>query len=173
MITFIALGVILLQIFIVSIVFLALTNRSLLAPLSRWTLLALRIVLTGAVIGSLFFSEIKGFEPCLLCWWQRIFIFGAAILVWTGDIRRSNLLRTQVIVFSIIGLGIALFHNYIDLFPSSGLDVCGTGVSCLKRYIDAFGYITIPMMSLTVLAAALTIALLAKPRGYPQEAVAE
>jgi disulfide bond formation protein DsbB len=173
MITLIALGIILLQILVVSIVFLALTNRSLLAPLAPWTTFALRIILTGAVIGSLFFSEVKGFEPCLLCWWQRIFIFGAAILAWTGDIRKSKLLRTQVIIFSIIGLGFAILHNYIDLFPSSGLDVCGTGVSCLKRYIDAFGYITIPMMSLTVLAAAFTIALLAKPHGYPQEAVAE
>jgi disulfide bond formation protein DsbB len=174
MITLIAIGVVLLQIFILATVFLALTNKSLLSMLSPWTTVLVRVILTGAVLGSLFFSEIKGFEPCLLCWWQRIFIFGAAILVWTGDIRKNTLLRTQVIVFSIIGLGVALVHNYIDLIPSSGLDICGTGVSCLKRYIDAFGYITIPMMSLTVLLAALTVTLVARfSSRYPHNTIAE
>lgn len=166
MTTLIVLGIILLQIAIVTVVFIALFYPATLRTLAPAMSVVLRIILTGAVLGSLFFSEVKGFEACLLCWWQRIFIFGGAILVWTGDIRKSRLLRTQVLVFSIIGIGFAVFHNIIDIFPT-GLDVCGTGASCLKRYVDAAGYVTIPMMSLTVLVAALVGTLVSK--GYPQK----
>lgn len=166
MITLIGIGVVVLQLAILTAVFIALFYPTALRAIAPAMSVVLRVVLTGAVLGSLFFSEIKGFEPCLLCWWQRIFIFGAALLVWTGDIRKSRLLRTQVLVFALIGIGFALLHNAIDIFPT-GLDVCGTGVSCLKRYTDVFGYITIPMMSLTVLGATLVGTLIAKR--YPQE----
>lgn len=159
--TLVAIGIIVLQIFIVAFVFLYFKKHSFLKKIYRYSHLILPIVFTGSALGSLIFEFVYGFEPCLLCWYQRIFIFGIAILSLTGDVRKNKFLQKQVFIFSIIGIVIALIHNYIDIFPS-GLDICGAGPSCLKRYIYEFGYITIPMMSLTVLISGLLISILAK-----------
>ncbi len=36
------------------------------------------IVSTIATLGSLYFSEVRGFIPCPLCWWQRLFMYTTA-----------------------------------------------------------------------------------------------
>lgn len=161
----IAIGVVLLQIAIIGGVLLWFYHRDCLLHVAARAHILVSLLFLGSVLGSMYFSDIKGFEPCLLCWWQRIFIFGIALLSLMGDIRKSALLRKQVLWFSGIGGTIALFHNILDIFPT-GLDVCGSGASCLARYIYEFGYITIPMMSFTVLFAGFLITLLA--RRFPQ-----
>lgn len=167
--TIVAVGTIALQILIIiTIIGIALKKR--LAILINNSHYILRIIFSGAVILSLVYQYGFGFEPCLLCWYQRIAIFGIAILVWTADVRHNALLRKQILIFAIAGLAVALFHNYIDIFPT-GVDVCGaTGPSCLIRYVYEFGYITIPIMSATTLLAGIIFTLTA--RCYPQPTLA-
>ncbi len=148
--TIVALGVIALQIGIVIFIALWISKSSLLLKIQEKSHIILATTFIGSALGSLLYEYSLGFEPCLLCWYQRIAIFGIAILSLTADIRKSDTLKKQVLLFSILGLGVAILHNYIDLVPS-GLDICGAGPSCLKRYVSEFGYITIPMMSFTVL----------------------
>ena len=139
---------------------------NILAPIARHSSLILRILFIGATLGSFYYSDVLGFTPCLLCWYQRIFIFGIAFLALTADITKNRLLRTQVIFFASIGGAIALFHNILNWFPT-GITVCGTsGVSCNILYVNTFGFMTIPLMSLITLIAGLLLALLAKR--YPQ-----
>lgn len=127
-----------------------------------------RTVFLGATLGSLYFEYALGYPPCVLCWYQRIAIFSITVLLFTANIRRNSLLRLQVIVLSSIGIAVALLHNYIDIFPASGVDVCGaTAASCLARYVYEFGYVTIPMMSLTVLLSGLILSLVVSR--YPHE----
>ena len=150
--TLIALGVIAVQIAIVILVVLWIRKSPLLEKIYQSSHLVIPILFIGAALGSLVYEIAFGFEPCLLCWYQRIAIFGVAILSLTGDFRKSRLLQKQVLVFSALGLLIAILHNYIDIIPT-GIDICGAGPSCLKRYVYEFGYITIPMASLTTLLA--------------------
>lgn len=165
--TLIALAVAAVQIVIVAVIALWCIDKKFVAPIARYAHILLPLLFFGGVLGSLYFSDIKGYAPCLLCWWQRIFIFGIALLSLTGDIRKRPILQRQVMTFSIIGGGIAILHNIIDIFPT-GLDVCGAnGPSCLARYVYEFGYITIPMMSLTLLVGGFLIALIAKR--FPQQ----
>ncbi|MEK7067519.1 MAG: disulfide bond formation protein B, partial [Patescibacteria group bacterium] len=39
------------------------------------------IIALLATLGSLFYSEVAGFEPCKLCWYQRIFMY-PQVLLW-------------------------------------------------------------------------------------------
>lgn len=156
--TLVALGVVLLQILIIIFVVLWIKKHSLLDRVREYSHLILALIFIGSAFGSLIYEFGFGFEPCLLCWYQRIAIFGVAILALTSDIRKNLLLQKQVLIFSVLGLLVAIVHNYIDIIPS-GVDLCGAGPSCLKRYIYEFGYITIPMMSLTVLLAGSILAL--------------
>ncbi len=164
--TLAAVSVIAIQIGIVALILGMITK----APFVQWIACYAHIILGALFIGGSVASFIYqygfSYEPCLLCWYQRIAIIPIAILTLTGDIRKSSLMRKQVLTLAIIGFLVALFHNYIDIFPS-GLDVCGAeGVSCLKRYVYEFGYITIPMMSATILLAGILLSLITKR--YPQ-----
>lgn len=157
-VSLVAIGIIALQIAIILFAILWVKKSHILKKIYNNSHIVLPIIFISSAIGSLIFEYGYGYEPCLLCWYQRIFIFGIAILSLTTDIRVSKTLQRQIFIFSVLGLLVAILHNYTDIVPS-GLDVCGTGVSCLKRYIYEFGYITIPMMSFTVLLAGTLLSL--------------
>jgi len=107
----------------------------------------------GATLGSIFYSNVLGYEPCLLCWYQRIFtwpqtiIFGLALLK-----KKDQSVMDYALVLSSIGALIAVYHIYIEL---GGADIVGCGayegaVSCSRRYVSEFGFVTLPVMSLSV-----------------------
>ncbi len=167
--TLIAIGTIALQLFIIILAIGLAMRAPFVASIARYSTTLLRLLFAGSIIVSLIYQYGFGYEPCLLCWYQRIAIFAVGIIAWTTSLQKSALLRTQTVVLSLLGLAVAIFHNIIDLFPT-GLDVCGaTGPSCLARYVYEFGYITIPMMSLTILLIAILLAMAAKR--YPQAVV--
>lgn len=154
-----------LQVLIVLIVLLAVL--SLFVPAARRLLVEIRDTMLGgelwiawgialaATLGSLFFSEISDFFPCRLCWFQRIFMYPLAILLLVGALRKDVRAAVQyTFLLPIIGAGFSLYHLYIEANPekeSAGCKVGGGG--CSTKWIDEFGYITIPMLALTAFAA--------------------
>lgn len=166
--TLLALSTIALQIGIIIVILGWILKARFVYQVSKHAGIILAVVFSGAAIGSFIYQYGFGYEPCLLCWYQRIAIIPTAILAWTTNIRKNTLLQRQVLILSILGLAVALFHIYIDISPTAA-DVCGAGPSCLVRYVYEFGYITIPVMSATTLAAGVLLALLAKR--YPQNDV--
>ena len=103
-----------------------------------------------ATLTSLFFSEILRLPPCILCWYQRIFMYPivaiSAVSIWKKD---KNL-PFFVLPLSLIGTVIAFYHNllYYKIIPES-LNPCTLGISCTSKQIEVFGFITIPFMSLS------------------------
>ncbi len=103
---------------------------------------------SAAALGSLFLSEIVGFPPCKLCWWQRIFMYPSAIILFIALIKNDKGVVKYVLPLSLIGAGIAVYHYVIQLFPN--LLECSEEVAkCSAIQLAQFGYITIPVMSLT------------------------
>ncbi len=102
-----------------------------------------------AVSGSLYMSEIAGFLPCLLCWYQRIAMYPLVVILGVGILRKERKLYQYVLPFSITGGLIALYHVllYYGVFPESE-QTCRAGVSCTTKYIEYFGFVTIPLLSL-------------------------
>ncbi len=120
------------------------------------------IVSLGGLIGSLVYSNIIGFAPCDLCWIQRIFLYPQAFLfavaLWKKD---KTAIVNYSLVLTIVGLLVALNHNLLAWTDFSVLP-CSATVSCTKVYVDIFGYITIPIMSLTTFVVLLGIMLIKK-----------
>lgn len=113
-----------------------------------WLAFIVALVSTGI---SLFYSNIAGFEPCRLCWWQRIFMYPQIVILGLALLKKDYKIVDYALALAMIGAIIALYHNYI-YFGGPAILPCeasGLGVSCSKRYVFEFGYITIPMMSLT------------------------
>lgn len=101
-----------------------------------------------ALLGSLYFSNILNFPPCTLCWWQRIFIYPLIITLIIGILRKDSKVYQYVLPPALIGWCIALYHNllYYKLIPDD-LAPCSTGVSCTTKYVEYFGFVTIPFLA--------------------------
>lgn len=102
-----------------------------------------------AMLGSLFFSEVMGLPPCLLCWYQRICLYPLVAILLVGMIRKNKDIAVYVLPLSIIGELIAIYHNllYYKILPES-IAPCTAGVSCTTKFFEWFGFITIPLLSL-------------------------
>ncbi|OCS94470.1 disulfide oxidoreductase [Caryophanon latum] len=103
-----------------------------------------------ATLGSLYFSEIREYEPCKLCWVQRIFMYPIAIIMTVAYIQKNPRIVVTTLVFSIIGGCISAYHyaiQKIDLFQDNAI-ACGA-VPCTGMYINWFGFVTIPFLALT------------------------
>lgn len=107
---------------------------------------------TIATLGSLFYSEVAGYEPCKLCWIQRIFMYPQVVLLITAFVKkRAGAMLFYTLPLSIIGGLIAVYHYLLQLGVVSGAacGVVGYSVSCAQRFVMSYGYITIPMMAIT------------------------
>ncbi|MDP3989174.1 MAG: disulfide bond formation protein B [bacterium] len=119
-----------------------------------------------AMIASLFYSNIAGFTPCTLCWYQRIamypmvFIAGAA-LYW-NDLRTLR----YTWVLSLIGAFLAAYHYLLQIgvITFSTCSVAGYSITCSDRFFLRYGYITIPMMALSVFVVIAITSYLSYPR---------
>ena len=122
-----------------------------------------------AVFGSLIYSEVLGYEPCKLCWIQRIFFYPQVVILgfalW-GRHKGSLALIDSAFVLSILGGVVALYHYLLQLglIPEGFCVAVGSAVSCAKQFVLAFGYITIPMMSLSAFALIIFSLQLARSR---------
>lgn len=103
-----------------------------------------------AVAGSLFYSEVNGFEPCVLCWWQRIFLYPLVIIFGLALWKKTRDAFSYAVPLVILSTIVSTYQAYVNLGGSSILPCTAVGGACSKVYVLAFGYITIPMMSLTI-----------------------
>ncbi len=107
------------------------------------------LIATISTLGSLFFSEIMGFPPCVLCWYQRIFVYPLVLIFSVGLFPFDKGVVKYALPLALAGWFIALYHNllYSGIIPEN-IQPCSQGVSCTEPYIDLFGFLTIPMLSL-------------------------
>lgn len=118
------------------------------------------LVALVAMSGSLFYSQIMGFAPCDLCWFQRIFMYPLVVLLGLALIKKDSNITGYALPLASIGFCISLYQNYLYYY-NGGLHVfcqlAGNSVSCVKRYIFEFGYVTIPVMALTAFALIIVL----------------
>lgn len=122
------------------------------------------VIAVCSVGGSLFYSEIAQFAPCLLCWWQRIFLYPQAILLFVALIARKEDVRKYCLSLSAIGIVISVYQTFLqlDLAGNDLIPCAATGVSCQHVYFLEYGYVTIPTMALTAFALIILFMLFKK-----------
>ncbi len=105
------------------------------------------VVALVATLGSLFYSEVIHFEPCRLCWFQRIAMYPMAIVLLVGAIRREYQVKFYALPLALTGLAISVYHYLIQHFPSLEGTSCNPDNPCSNIYVEMFGFITIPFMA--------------------------
>ena len=107
------------------------------------------VVSLVAMFGSLYFSEIKGYIPCELCWYQRIFMYPLTLILGIGTFQNDSSVKKFVLPLALVGGSISLMHYLEQKIPSfGGIKPCVSGVPCSAQYINWFGFITIPFLAL-------------------------
>lgn len=120
------------------------------------------VIALGSTLGSLFFSEILKYPPCSLCWYQRLFmfplVFVLGVALWASDDRWQK----YGAPFAFVGFATALYHNllYYGVIPEA-IAPCMQGVSCTSKQLELFGFLTIPLLSLSSFAILAFIHVLA------------
>lgn len=104
------------------------------------------VVALVCTVGSLIYSEVIHFEPCRLCWFQRIAMYPMAVILLVGAIRREFQVKYYALPLALLGLATSVYHYMMQVFPSLEGGSCGT-VSCSARYVEIFGFISIPFMA--------------------------
>ena len=104
----------------------------------------------AAIAGSLFYSEIMGFEACSLCWWQRVFLFPTVFIFAVALWRKDRKVFSYIMPLIVLGGIIAAYQAQVDFGGTSLLTCTDAEGTCSKIFVKEFGYITIPTMSLTV-----------------------
>ncbi len=133
---------------------------------TNWTLLFISWLLVSvSTTGSLFFSYVLEFEPCVLCWYQRICLFPLVLILGAGLFPFDKSVVKYALPLAIAGGLTAFYHTllYAGIIPES-IQPCSKGVSCTEKYIELFGFVSIPMLSFLAFATLISLLLIIKKR---------
>src|SRR3989344_2591817 len=91
--------------------------------------IAWAMALMGTV-GSLYFSEIRDFAPCQLCWYQRIVMYPLVLVIGAGIILKDRNVFYYAFPLAAIGTLIGVYQNllYYGVLPEAAAP-CTLGVS--------------------------------------------
>jgi disulfide bond formation protein DsbB len=128
-------------------------------------ILACLLIALASMLGSLFFSEIMGFSPCALCWYQRIAMYPLVLIFLVGMFQPIKSTINFALPIVSTGLFIAIYHNLLHygIVPETA-SPCRAGVPCSTVYINWLGFITIPMLSAISFVLILAILLILQKR---------
>lgn len=103
-----------------------------------------------AMIGSLFFSEVRQFPPCTYCWYSRILMYPLVLILGIAAVRKDWQQTIYVLPLSGLGVLMAGYHYMTQKIPalSEATGSCGI-IPCNTEYINWLGFITIPFLALT------------------------
>ena len=124
------------------------------------------LIAASSTLGALFFSEVMELPPCVLCWYQRIFMFPLALLLPFGLFPFDARVVRYALPLSAVGWPIALFHVLLThgWIPES-IKPCAQGVPCALNQLEWFGFLSIPLLSLVAFSAVNALLLLAHFKG--------
>jgi len=113
-----------------------------------WLAFIVSAVATG---GSLFFSEIAGFVPCELCWYQRICMYPLSIITLLAALANDHRVARYLLPLPVFGAGVSIYHLLVEngvVEQAHGCLISAPG-GCATKWINEFGYVTIPGLALT------------------------
>lgn len=134
-----------------------------------WTILFVCwLIASASTLGSLFFSEVMGFAPCMLCWYQRIGVYPLVLIFGVGLFSFDSGVIKYSLPLAVAGWFVALYHTllYSGIIPKT-LQPCSEGVPCTEKYIELFGFLSIPLLSLLSFTAIIILLIILKRRIAP------
>jgi disulfide bond formation protein DsbB len=128
-----------------------------------WLVFLVASIATG---GSLFFSEIAGFVPCELCWFQRICMYPLSIVSLLAALANDRRVARYLLPLPLVGAGVSVYHVLVENRVVEQTNACLVSApgGCATKWIEEFGYVTIPVLALTGFALCFAFLLLGAVR---------
>ena len=124
-----------------------------------WLVFVVAAVATG---GSLFFSEIAGFVPCELCWYQRICMYPLSLITLFAAVTNDRRVARYLLPFPLAGAAVSTYHLLVENHVVKEQAAClASAGGCSTKWINEFGYLTIPTLALTGFALVFAFLILA------------
>jgi disulfide bond formation protein DsbB len=128
--------------------------RSVIGPVALWLAALVALV---SMSGSLYLSEVAGFEPCALCWYQRIAMYPLVVILGIAAIRGDAGVRRYAAPVAVIGAALSIWHIGVERLPGLPTGSCSLSAPCDLIWVERFGFVTIPVMALAGFLAILTL----------------
>ena len=135
--------------------------------MTRWTLIFLAwLVAAVSTLGALFLGEVMNLPVCVLCWYQRIFMFPLALILSIGLFPFDRNVVRYALPLALLGACFAIYHQLLiaRIIPAP-LKPCTQGVPCTETVIQWFGFVTIPLLSVAAFSSIVVLLLIAHFRG--------
>ena len=118
-----------------------------------------------STLGSLFFSYVMEFAPCVLCCYQRICLFPLVLILARGLFPFDRKASKYALPLVVVGWCLAAYHSllYAEWIPAD-MQPCTQGVSCTEVHIELFGFLSIPYLSLIAFTLLSTILIVLQRR---------
>ena len=142
--------------------------RQLALDLNGFAVILAWMVAATCMVGSLYFSEAANYEPCKLCWYQRVCMYSIAIVLLVALIRRTRDIAPYVITLACIGTVISIYHYLVEWYPTLESDVCSLTVPCTTVWFRRAGFVSLPFMALTGFVTILSLLVAPRVAGIPQ-----
>ncbi len=124
------------------------------------------LVAAISTTGALFLGEVMNLPTCVLCWYQRIFMFPLALLLPVGLVPFDRNVIRYALPMAVPGGLVAGYHQLllVGIVPQS-LTPCTQGVPCTDKAIEWWGFVTIPLLSVIAFSTIVALLLIAYRRG--------
>ena len=132
-----------------------------------WTLIFIAwLVASVSTLGALFLGEVMHLPPCVLCWYQRIFMFPLALILPIGLFPYDRKVVHYALPLAVLGWLFAVFHQLLisGVIPER-IRPCTRGVPCTEKVIEWFGFVTIPLLSVVAFSTIFTLLFITYFRG--------
>ena len=107
-----------------------------------------------STFGALFIGEVMGMTPCVLCWYQRIFMFPLAIILGMAAFAEDRRGAIYALPLALGGAAVSAYHTaLIAGWVPKWWVPCGTGPSCSEQSLEILNGIQIPWLSLLAFVA--------------------
>jgi disulfide bond formation protein DsbB len=122
------------------------------------------IVSLLAVLGSLYYQffgdpvsniqlgnllpSYNGYNPCLMCWWQRIFMYPIALVALIATLTKDSGFARYTLGLSVVGIPFSVYHYFIQKVKVVGSTSCSLDNPCSASEVNYLGFITIPLLAL-------------------------
>ena len=134
---------------------------------TAWTLIFVAwLIAAVSTLGALFLGEVMRLPPCVLCWYQRIFMFPLALILPIGLFPYDRKVVRYALPLAVPGSLIAVFHQLlvVGVIPES-IKPCTQGVPCTEKVIEWFGWVTIPLLSIAAFSTIIVLLVITHFRG--------
>jgi disulfide bond formation protein DsbB len=122
--------------------------RGLISGYELWQAAALS--LSGTAV-SLFFTEFADFFPGEIGWYTRICMYPLSITTVLAALADDRRAARYLLPFPLVGISLSVYGILLEnhvVAQSRSCQLSGPG-GCTAKWIDEFGYVTIPVMALS------------------------